>query len=158
MSNMITKIGNIVDVSSGHIIHGCNARGKMNSGVAKCLREKFPQIYENYKSVENDYGLNLGIAIPVIIKSDLVVWNLITQENFGYDGNQYVSYSAIAESMERMKIYMERNPMMFMDVPDIVHTPKLGAGRGGGDWNIIRPILEDGYSDFDKLILWEYQE
>jgi O-acetyl-ADP-ribose deacetylase (regulator of RNase III) len=35
--------GNIVDLSRGFIVHGCNAQGAMNFGVAKAIRDKYPR-------------------------------------------------------------------------------------------------------------------
>lgn len=34
--------GNLLDITSGVIVHGCNMRGVMGSGVALAIRNKYP--------------------------------------------------------------------------------------------------------------------
>ena len=36
------------------IVHGVNCQGKMNSGVAKAIREAFPVVYEEYMKLYNN--------------------------------------------------------------------------------------------------------
>ena len=128
--------------------------GYMNSGVAREIRKKYPQTYSTYKSIQQKYGLKVGTAIPVVINSKLVVWNLLTQKNISYSGKQVVSYEAIKSSIEMMKKFIDRNNRFFYTVPQIVHTPMLGAGLGGGDWTVIEPIITESFSEFEEVKLW----
>lgn len=36
---------NLLDAKNGIICHQVNCQGKMNSGVAKAIREKYPRVY-----------------------------------------------------------------------------------------------------------------
>ena len=40
--------GDIITSLDDHIVHGCNAQGVMGSGVAKALRDEWPQIFKPY--------------------------------------------------------------------------------------------------------------
>ena len=55
--------GDLLQTDVKHIIHGCNSKGVMGSGVAKVLREKYPRAYQDYNDVYNNYGLELGDVI-----------------------------------------------------------------------------------------------
>ena len=91
------------------IVHGVNCQGKMNSGVAKAIREAFPVVYEEYMKLYNnkyqggtvdgqtwsrflDSNRNdplLGMAQVVRVGETLYVGNLFTQQFYGRDGKKY---------------------------------------------------------------------
>jgi len=146
----------ILEAESGHIIHGCNAKGKMNSGVAKAIRETYPEVFNIYENKFETIGLTIGSPIPVFVKKDLVVWNLITQPTYGYDKTkQYVSYEALETSLVVMNKIIDRYKGIFYRVPNVIHFPKIGAGLGGGDWNVIETIIKKQTENFGEKILWE---
>lgn len=151
---MKVNIGNLLEqVSSGHIVHGCNAKGVMGGGFAKAIREIYPQVYVEYRKRFVESGLNLGDAIPVRIKEgsvNVVVWNCITQLNFGNDGSLYTNYNAVSMSMRKVNDSIDS----FGDVERTVHFPLIGAGLGGGDWRIIEKILDEELDDFNSRTLW----
>lgn len=129
---------NILDVTSGVIVHGCNAQGVMGSGVAKQLRAKYPEIYVAYvKQLDNFKAKSLsplGSVSFVLVHPGVIVANVITQEFYGKDGKQYVSYEGLYKAL--------------VDVVDVaygstIHVPYLiGAGLGGGSEQKIMKIFE----------------
>lgn len=139
MIKIQTKVGNLMNVTSGHIVHGCNAQGVMGSGVALAVKRKFPGAYEDYiKQFKADDGLVLGMAYPSTIDKQLVVWNAITQNLFG-QGPRQVSYDAI----ETCFVVINDKVGFYKDHwPAEIHIPMIGAARGGGNWEIIREIIE----------------
>lgn len=150
MIKIQTKIGNLMNVTAGHIVHGCNARGVMGSGVALAVKRKFPGAYESYLMQHEVIGLELGKAYPVRISDNLYVWNAITQEGFGAP-TRNTSYDAIATCFEQINDTIkrmsepadERSLVLKMDPPPAeVNIPMIGAARGGGNWEIIREIIE----------------
>jgi O-acetyl-ADP-ribose deacetylase (regulator of RNase III) len=143
MIKIQTKVGNLMNVREGHIVHGCNAQGVMGSGVALAVRRKFPGAYEVYESQFNQFGLELGLAYPYAVNGQLTIWNAITQDGFG-GSTRNTSYDAMAACFEQineaithgMEEFAEKQPME-------VHIPMIGAARGGGNWNVIRTIIEE---------------
>jgi O-acetyl-ADP-ribose deacetylase (regulator of RNase III) len=137
-----TKVGNLLDVTSGHIVHGCNAQGVMGSGVALAVKEKYPEVFKDYRDrYENPtrFGLTLGEAYAVTIQgTKLTVWNAITQEGFGR-GVRQVSYDAIQTCFAKIDNLAKQYADYF---PAEIHIPAIGAGLGGGNWEIIREIIE----------------
>lgn len=138
MIKIQTKIGNLMNVTEGHIVHGCNAQGVMGSGVALAVTRKFPTAYQAYMTRYNTVGLTLGEAYPVSINAKLILWNAITQGNYGY-GIRQVSYDAVQTCFETVNDFIaEQN----RQAPQEIHIPMIGAARGGGNWEIIREIIE----------------
>lgn len=138
---------NIVRAREGVIVHGCNAQGVMGSGVAKQLRAKYPDIFLPYVQHLEEYRDQdvspLGTVNFVSVTTTLLIANAITQEFYGRDGKQYVSYIALRESL---KIVAELATAR--DIP--VHIPYLiGAGLGGGDEEKIIRIIETKLKDCD---------
>lgn len=130
-------VGNLLDVTSGTIVHGCNAYGVMGSGVAAAVRQKYPDVYERYRDwclrYENKEDL-LGRVLVCRIDKELNVANLISQMAFGTD-KRHTDYPAIERGLNSLT--------QCTLTTDKFHLPKIGAGLGGGDWNIIEGIIKD---------------
>jgi O-acetyl-ADP-ribose deacetylase (regulator of RNase III) len=134
------KKGNLLDTPDNFIVHGCNAQGVMGSGVAKAIREKYPAAYEDYK-VFCDHWLHgkypvlpseiLGKVCVSLQDDNKTILNAITQEYYGKSGKKYVSYDAVDLAMQRISDFT-KSP---------ISMPKIGAGLGGGHWDIIEAIV-----------------
>jgi O-acetyl-ADP-ribose deacetylase (regulator of RNase III) len=48
--------GNLLDVNDGIIVHGCNCQGVWGSGVAKQMKEKYPEAFTKYQSDLKNLG------------------------------------------------------------------------------------------------------
>lgn len=137
---IIYKKGNLLDVTKGHIIHGCNAQGVQGAGVALAIRNKYPNCYNDYRSIYEDEGLELGQAYPYCPNTDLIIWNAITQEYFGNDDHRYASYDAIQTCFESInKVVIETD----LNIVKEIHSPLIGAGLAHGNWEIISKIIEE---------------
>jgi O-acetyl-ADP-ribose deacetylase (regulator of RNase III) len=125
--------GDLFTTNIKYIIHGCNAQGVMGSGVAKIIRDRYPEAYQEYRRIYDIEGeLDLG---DVIWAQSNGKWigNAITQEFFGRETSRYVSYDAISNAMWQINE---------IDGMSEVAMPQIGAGLGGGDWNVIAAIIE----------------
>ncbi len=134
------KKGDLLDVTEGVIVHGCNMKGVMGSGVALAIRNKYPECYRRYKSQLEApiFDLQLGDIIWWNDgRSNLFIANGLTQESFGRDPDvRYANYTAIANVFRMITI---TNQVFESDI----HFPKIGAGLGNCDWNIIEQIIND---------------
>jgi O-acetyl-ADP-ribose deacetylase (regulator of RNase III) len=130
--------GDLLQTEVKHIIHGCNSKGVMGSGVAKVLREKYPRAYQEYNDSYNSYGLELGMIIVSVQDDGKIIHNAITQKDYGRDPSRvYVSYWAIAEVFRKINQWGIKEIAM----------PKIGAGLANGDWNVISAIIENTLID-----------
>ena len=138
MIKIKTQIGNLMHIKSGHIVHGCNAQGVMGSGVARAVRDTYPGAYEDYRKHFESTGLQLGAVYPYMVNPSLIIWNAITQGNYGY-GVRQVSYDAIQTCFQYVEDFLQGTDNA---IPQEIHIPMIGAARGGGNWEIIREIIE----------------
>lgn len=126
--------GDLLQTELRHIIHGCNSRGVMRSGVAKLIRDKYPQAYQDYYDRYNSNGLDLGSIVVSVQNDNKVIHNAITQENYGRRSDiVYVSYWAIANVFRHIESWGIK----------AIAMPKIGAGLANGDWNVIEGIIEN---------------
>lgn len=133
------------------ICHQVNCKGYMNSGVAKQIRGKYPEVYDKYKMFCSYFTGSttekmLGMVLPVIVDDNkTLVCNLFSQNNFGYDGKQYTNY----EAMRKCLVYIREN----ISKDHVVAIPYLmGCCRGGGDWNIVYNLIKEILGDREVLI------
>ncbi|AFA44308.1 hypothetical protein [Klebsiella phage phiKp_21] len=120
------------------IVHGCNAQGKMGSGFAKELRTRFPVAYTEYSEHISMIGTDnvLGTVSYVAIDEKLIIANAITQQYYGYDSKKYVSYDAVDTAFKNLNAFCDCDKIIH------VHFPKIGADLGGGNWNVIKEIID----------------
>lgn len=134
---MITYVqGDLLGATQRVIVHGCNNRGVMGSGVARQIRAKWPNVYEVYNLRYQVFGLDLGEIVPVATLDGKIVVNAITQDGFGRDGTRYVDYGAIERCFATINDRVDA-----WEVSEIA-MPRVGAGLGGGNWDIISEIIE----------------
>lgn len=123
--------GSLLDTEIVHIIHGCNAKGVMSAGVAKQIRAKYPKAYKDYRKQYKTNGFDLGSIVVSIQPCGKVIHNAIIQKDYGTQQRQ-VSYSAIEKVFRKIDKWPLKELAM----------PQIGAGLAGGDWNIIKDIIE----------------
>jgi O-acetyl-ADP-ribose deacetylase (regulator of RNase III) len=129
----LLKTGDLFTTTDQLIAHGVNCQGVMNSGVAKIIRDRYPQAYDDYRRAWR-VGKKLG-DIEVSELEPIRIAHLFTQQNYGNDGGKYVSYEAIRSCFNKLNYYCNRYQIQ------TVSMPKIGAGLGGGHWPTIERIL-----------------
>jgi O-acetyl-ADP-ribose deacetylase (regulator of RNase III) len=137
--------GDLLETDIKFIVHGCNAQGVMGSGIALAIKNKYPEAYTRYVDRHKNQPWQLG-EIQVVKCSDKVIINAITQEFYGRDGKRYVNYDAVKEVMKRVN-----------DIPKIykathIAMPMIGAGLGGGRWDLISYIIETHLTDIQPVV------
>ena len=140
---MIILKGDLLETPFEIIAHQVNCQGKMNSGVAKQIREKFSWAYDAYIACLNQHEADYMLGKSQIIwQNGHTIFNIFGQYNYGYDGKQYTNYKALDSAFREAILHYRDN-----DVDDIKQIPiaipyKIGCDRGGGDWDTVKEILE----------------
>lgn len=143
------RVGDVLNVEPGVIVHGCNSRGVMGSGVAKAVKDRYPQAFEIYRSGFEKKGqpLDLGSVTWTGVGPLKFIVNAITQDKYGYAGKLYTSYDAVRECFKSVNIVAKSFNVG-------VHFPLIGCDRGGGDWNIVSKIIDEEVEDRYEKVLW----
>ena len=140
---LIYKHADLVKTPCKIIMHGCNAQGVMGSGVAKAIREAFPFAYKAYRNKYESEGLQVGNII-VAEQNNKIIVNAITQEFYGYDHKQYLSYAGLVNCFKRLELYIIRNDLE----GETIAMPRIGCGLGGGDWDAVSNLIETHLKSF----------
>lgn len=142
---------NLLDSDCTIIAHQVNCQGQMGSGVAKCIREKYFNVYSNYKTLCNgivNKNLLLG-QVQLVENEDKIIANLFAQEFYGYSGKQYTDYDAFEYAISQLYLIMKNRNIKSVALPY-----KIGSDRGGANWDRILAIIKK-YFEEDPEILCE---
>lgn len=128
----------LLKVETDIICHQVNCQGVMGSGVAKQIRDRYPEVYEKYSKLCTKYRYNtsilLGSTQTIIVENKYII-NIFAQDRYGYD-KCYTDYNALEKAFMQIEDYAGKKYFK-------VAVPyKIGCGRGGGDWNKVYNILE----------------
>ena len=140
--------GNLLDSDCDYICHQVNCMGKMNSGVAKAIRKKWPVVFEEYQkaySFAEDCSINdkklttiatylLGESQFVKINDSQQVVNMFAQNGYGYDGKRYTSYDAFWSCLGKIKSKVPKGSK-------IAFPYNIGCCRGGANWEVIYAMI-----------------
>lgn len=150
------KKGNLFNDYHPLIAHGTNSLGVMGSGFAKQVKELYPNVYKEYSKAFVDNKLELGYIqiIPAIDSEnrEFYIANCVTQKGYGLT-IQHVNYDAVRECMSGLNAHMKWATKLRAGFWTHIAMPKIGAGLGGGDWNIIETIINEEIPDF-KIVVY----
>lgn len=140
--------GDLMQAPEGIILHGCNAQGVMGSGVAKLIRDKYPEAYAAYRTAFVKRWMTLG-SVVFVQSGDKMIGNAITQEFYGREpGRVYADYEGIQRAFE----FINRRAPMYVGDGGRVAMPMIGAGLAGGDWSIIANIIEWTSQNYQPVV------
>lgn len=150
--------GNLLSVDRGIIGHQVNCQGKMGSGVALQIKNKYPLAFTEYHSLVKEYmGTEdlrhtlLGHVNGVKVDKDLYVANMFGQNNYGYDGKIYTDTNALFECFKTIRTVANN-----LDLP--VYLPyMIGCYRGGADWKLVEDHLLTAFDGYE-VTLMKYHE
>lgn len=133
------------------IAHGVNCSGKFNAGFARQVRLNFPHVYNSYDGYMKDWIWGEGnspesmIGRVQVVSGSITFYNIFTQRYYGRNKNErYVSYDAIDDSFKAL------NRVHKYDYP--IGIPKIGSGLGGGNWNVIKEIINHRTPNIDIIL------
>ena len=131
-----------------YICHQVNCQGKMNSGVAKTIRKKWPIVYDFYQEVYrqninegNDKiallgkiaSINTNHYVPKTYPTPTVI-NMFAQNGYGYDGKRYTSYDVFWSCLGHIKETVPKGSKVSFPY-------KIGSDRGGANWDVIYTMI-----------------
>lgn len=139
--------GDLFKTDIHYIAHGCNAQGVMGSGVAAIVRRDYPEAYKAYVyHHEHVKPWELG-DIQFAYSNGKTIINAITQNFYGRTGDRFVDYDAVAKAMRDINRVLREMPMGRK-----VAMPQIGAGLGGGDWDVLAEIIEKELVDVQPVV------
>ncbi len=155
---MYYKSGNLLDTPVEYICHQVNCQGRMGSGIAKSIKEKWPKVYTSYMDYYNYYvfhGNNsrylLGQCQFIDVESGKTVINMFGQEYYGYDGRRYTSYDAFWGCLGEIKKTVPKGSKI--GFPD-----HIGCGLGGASWEVIKTMIREALAEDYDVYIYQLEE
>lgn len=129
--------------------HGCNCQGRMGAGIAIGFKERYPQMYDEYRKrcLAQPPQFNLGDVFFWREPNKPAVFNLGTQERPGHRAQ----YEAIESALLTLRTQADRQGT------STIAIPRIGAGYGGRSWQKIRALVENVFASWSGT-LYVYEE
>ena len=144
---MVTVVkGDLLDAKEKIIAHQVNCQKRMNSGVAKAIREKYPIVFERYEETKPKLGM-VDFICEGEKTGEHYIANMYAQDRYGYDGKQYTDYEAFRECCQTI-VKLCR----IIKLNTVAMPYKIGSDRGGADWDKIMDILLEEFTDVDLTL------
>lgn len=141
--------GDILQAQQDIIGHQVNCKGVMGAGLAKQIKMNYPNVFEEYKQLCKEQGMNLlGTVQYVKTSKGKIFANIFGQANFGR-GKRQTDYEALEEAF-----YSLRNKANETN-RSIALPYGIGCGLAGGDWDIVYRIIEKVFIG-SKLHLYRF--
>lgn len=147
MINYVT--GNLLESEADIIGHQVNAQGVMGAGLAKQIRSRYPNVYNDYtalcKTNQNKNTL-MGQAQFIEVGTNKYVASLFGQLYYGRQKMQYTHYPSLKAALTELREVAEEHGIS-------VGLPKfLGCGLAGGDWEVVSKIIEEAFDGYEVTI------
>ena len=116
------------------IVHGCNCFCTMGAGIAKSIRAEFPEAFLADLSTQKGDINKLGTYSDAIVRRgnvSITIINAYTQYEYN-SKKANVSYDAIRSVFRKIKEKYHGKAIGY---------PAIGAGLGGGQWEVIYRII-----------------
>lgn len=137
------------------IAHQANCQRTMGSGVAKAIREAYPEAYTADFAAPGAPRERLGtFSMALISRPDMdnlcfsrlgVIYNLYGQLYYGYDPmKQYTNYDMLDSAMGSMAEQVPAGVWIGM--------PKLGCGLAGGSWDVVENLIKQNFINHNVVV------
>lgn len=155
--------GDLFSSTARFIVHQVNCQGKMGSGVALQVKQKFPHVYDEYKKFCSHNMLGHIQIVPInpkyigipsgslITDNKQFIINAFAQDKYGYDGKLYTSLDALQSCFNQIHATIcEKNNNWNASV---AMPYKVGCCRGGADWNTVFQMIQRTFEN-NNIELW----
>lgn len=144
--------GDLLQATENIIGHQVNCQNKMNSGVAKSIREKYPLAFEKF-SKSSEIFIRTGRQEELFGKTQIIkvekekfVANLFGQFEYGYDGKKYTDESKLYEALKKLREVAQQENL------SVALPYGIGCVRGGGDWDIVEEYISKAFEGYEVTL------
>ncbi len=125
--------------------HGCNCQGSMGAGIAKEFKQRYPEMFQEYRArcKAKPRLFNLGDAWLWKADGQPWVFNLGTQEHYWH---ARATYEAIEAALRRMREQADGEGISRIGIP------RIGGGHGGLSWAKVRAVIERVFGDWSGTL------
>ena len=141
-SNILFKTGDVLASECQALVNTVNCFGVMGKGVALTFKNKFPEMYIEYRKDCESRKVKLGELkfYPVVCDGSVkIVVNFPTKYH-------WKNNSRLEDIDAGLKFFV--NNYKSLGITSVAF-PKLGCTNGGLDWRIVKPLMISHLSAID---------
>lgn len=122
--------------------HGCNCAGAMGKGIAVQFRDKFPEMYQEYKTLCKSGAFQPGDVFDYNYGKGHI-YNLGTQKNW-----------RTKATLEYIKASLVRMFELASHDESKIAMPAIGAGLGGLQWTDVQSVIDSVAVEYPNVELY----
>lgn len=156
------KYGDILTTSARVICHQVNCKGVMGKGLAKQIKDKYPEVYDDYlyyiqrmnKKGENFLG---EVKVSSTTDGHHAIAHLFAQDGYGYN-KVYTDLSALKQALYTLRMYNDMSMEADGQTIDYAIPYNIGAGLGGANPDDVHALLNEVFKDYEGTVeFWIYE-
>lgn len=158
-SNIVEKSGDVLKSGADIICHQVNCKGVMGTGLALQVKKQNPKLFQEYRLVCTRHGSdNLGVAYVLPIDRELYepvakqhfIANCFGQDGYGRD-KRYTDYDALRRALDMVCKWATAYEKHSIAIPH-----GIGCGAAGGDWDIVRTMIQEVFENSGLAVsIWK---
>jgi len=143
------KNGDILSCECDIICQQVNCWGVMGSGLAKQIRDVYPDVYDVYMGMckhQSPYNL-LGEVSFVQVRHDpkRIFANIFGQLNYGRGKGLYTNYDALEHGIKTVAEYANEHNF------SVAIPYNIGCGLANGDWNEVYDRIRTVFAGYPSV-------
>lgn len=146
---------------SAIICHQVNCMGAMGAGIAKQMKQKYPENFYRYKKLCDEFSYRPELLLgqcQLTINYDDTRWS-----NTRYIANMFgqVGYGRVKQQTDLKALFQAflslREQSKLIDKYTIAIPYGIGCGLGGANWDDVYKIIEKVFKNDERSIVDIYQ-
>lgn len=138
--------GDLFQADVDILAHGVNCKNGFGSGVAGTMAGRHPRAKSEYHAKFFKEGWKLG-DVQFVFSGNQTIANCATQNEYYPRNKIHVDYYSVRLCMEKVKLFAKTGDFT-------IGIPKIGCGLAGGDWDVVKNILDEVFSDYDVTVFF----
>lgn len=141
--------GDMFDGPEFYKVHQVNCQGVMGAGIAKTVKDNYPNVYKNYKhacDLQKSSSDLLGkVQVVKVTDKDFYIVNLFGQDNYHSLSGRCTNYEAFYTCLEKLRDYINNTS----NNKTVAFPYKIASNLAGGDWNVINAMITSVFENTD---------
>jgi len=142
--------GDILEAKENIICHQVNCLGVMGAGLAKQIKNRYPEVYEYYYNWCMRHNKEELLGRVILVQTEQYsryIANVFGQIGIkSYKDGCVTNYEALENGLLVVKDEAKKCGW------SVAIPYKIGCGLAGGNWYIVHSIIQKVFSDYDVTI------
>lgn len=131
------------------IAHQANVEGKMGAGIAKEIAARYPSALRDVRAFTNP---KFGQVLITQLNDSQIIFHIFAQSLFSKSECK-TDYEALSNGLKLVLRTCRRANVTHIGIPAYI-----GCGLGGGDWKIVRKIIENVFGKDETVNLTIFEK